>query len=244
MPVSSWPRLFVGTAAPATGVIAAQSFWQEQSLAVGDVWSDTAASLLKRCTSIAPVTFVSVELGTPVTIANGGTGLSANPVIDAFISASALKGTTTNPAGDANRLPADAETAVNGVNYDYMAFTAGQKAFFQYRMPVGWDEGTVTFRYLWTATGGAGTVTMGLEGLALSDDDALDTAFGTQVTVTDTLLATNDVHVSPASAAVTIGGTPAAQDLCLFELTLTVLNPTGFRLLGINLSFTRDSYTD
>jgi hypothetical protein len=32
-------------------------------LQVGDLWSDTASSLLKRCTSVSPVTFVSVEGG-------------------------------------------------------------------------------------------------------------------------------------------------------------------------------------
>ena len=32
-------------------------------LQVGDIWSDTAANLLKRCTSLSPVTFVSVEGG-------------------------------------------------------------------------------------------------------------------------------------------------------------------------------------
>jgi hypothetical protein len=32
-------------------------------LQVGDLWSDTAANLLKRCTSVSPVIFVSVEGG-------------------------------------------------------------------------------------------------------------------------------------------------------------------------------------
>lgn len=32
-------------------------------LQVGDLWSDTTANLLKRCTSVSPVTFVSVEGG-------------------------------------------------------------------------------------------------------------------------------------------------------------------------------------
>jgi hypothetical protein len=32
-------------------------------LAVGDLWSDTTASLLKRCSSLSPITFVSVEGG-------------------------------------------------------------------------------------------------------------------------------------------------------------------------------------
>ena len=32
-------------------------------LQVGDLWSDTTADLLKRCTSLSPITFVSVEGG-------------------------------------------------------------------------------------------------------------------------------------------------------------------------------------
>ncbi len=32
-------------------------------LQVGDLWSDTTANLLKRCTAVSPVTFVSVEGG-------------------------------------------------------------------------------------------------------------------------------------------------------------------------------------
>jgi hypothetical protein len=32
-------------------------------LQVGDLWSDTTANLLKRCTSVSPITFVSVEGG-------------------------------------------------------------------------------------------------------------------------------------------------------------------------------------
>ncbi len=32
-------------------------------LQVGDLWSDTTANLLKRCTSTSPITFVSVEGG-------------------------------------------------------------------------------------------------------------------------------------------------------------------------------------
>ncbi|MCH9010866.1 MAG: hypothetical protein IIC21_09595 [Chloroflexi bacterium] len=32
-------------------------------LQIGDIWSDTTANLLKRCTSLSPVTFVSVEGG-------------------------------------------------------------------------------------------------------------------------------------------------------------------------------------
>ena len=284
-------------------------------LQVGDLWSDTTANLLKRCTSVSPVTFVSIEGGssahdvfsathgdaatdtvtrgdiiigdsTPelslltigaaarllrsdgtdpswaqavltsdvtgiLPVANGGTNLSTNPKVEAVISAASLKGATTNPAGDADALPESAETATNKVNYDYMALdaTTEQNAFFQYSIPQGWDEGTITFRVKWTNAAGltTETVVFGLKAVALSNDDALDTAWGTEVTVTDTWIAQNDVHISPESAALTIGGSPAAGDIILFNIARKTGSDdlTGdARLLEIILTFTRDSYTD
>lgn len=184
-------------------------------------------------------------------VANGGTGLSAQPDIEAVISASALKGTATAGAGDADQLPESAETATNKVNYDYIAFdtTTEQNAFFQYSIPKGWDEGTITFRFKWTNAAGltTETVVMGLKALALSNDEAIDTAWGTEVTVTDTWLAQNDVHISAESAAVTIGGTPAEGDFILFNLARKVAsdNLTGdARILEVIITFTRASYTD
>ena len=171
--------------------------------------------------------------------------------VNVWVSAAAMKGTTTAGAGDANKLPESAETTTNKVNYDYIAFdtTTEENAFFQWRIPAGWNESTITFRFLWTNTGGltTETVVMGLKGLALSDDDALDTAWGTEVTVTDTWLAQNDVHISAVSAAVTIGGTPAEGDLVMFNLARKTAsdNLTGdARILGVVITYTRNSYTD
>ena len=184
-------------------------------------------------------------------IANGGTALTSNPQVEAVISAASLKGTTTAGAGDADKLPESAETATNKVNYDYIAFdtTTEENAFFQYSIPKGWDEGTITFRFKWTNTAGltTETVVMGLKALALSNDEALDTAWGTEITVTDIWLAQNDVHISPESAAVTIGGTPAEGDLVLFNLARRTGsdNLTGdARVLEVIVTFTRDSWTD
>ena len=88
---------------------------------------------------------------------------------------------------------------------------------------------------------------MGLKALALSNDDALDTAWGPEVTVTDTWLAQNDIHISPESAALTIGGTPAEGDIVLFNLARKTAsdNLTGdARTLEVVVTFTRDSWTD
>lgn len=56
MSVKAWGQLFVQLTAPA-----------EDPVMVGSLWSDTTASLLKRCTAIAPYTWVSTEGGSSVT---------------------------------------------------------------------------------------------------------------------------------------------------------------------------------
>mgnify|MGYP001571125571 CR=1 FL=1 len=172
-------------------------------------------------------------------------------IVEAWISGSSLKGTTTAPAGDASRLPESAELATNLVNYDYIAFdqTTSENAFFQYKLPPGWNEGTVTFRVVWTATAGTGGVVFGLKALARSDDDALDTAFGTEVNVSDTLIATDDVHISPESGAVTIGGAPQEGDIVLFNIARKTADAADTltadaRLMGLALRFTRSNITD
>ena len=57
-----------------------------------------------------------------VAVADGGTGLTAQPSIEASISGASMKGTVTAGAGDADRLPESRELATNDVNIDYIAF--------------------------------------------------------------------------------------------------------------------------
>jgi len=255
-----------------------------QSVAVGDIWSDTTANVVKRCTGISPVTFTSIEgsghdavtvSGTPdyitlsgqdivrglivlttdisgvLPVANGGTALSAQPDIEAWISAAAMKGLATAGAGDSNQLPESRELATNDINIDFIAFDTAteEHAYFNYPLPKGWNEGTVTFTPYWTAASGSGGVTWGLAGLAVSNDGALDAAVGTEVDVDDTLLAADDVHIGPESAAVTLAGTPAESDWCYFVIARKVADANDTlgvdaQLLGIKLTFTRASYTD
>lgn len=184
-------------------------------------------------------------------IARGGTGLSSNPDIEAVISAASLRGTTTNGAGDSNGLPESAETSSNLVNHDYIAFddTTEENAFFQYSLPKGWDEGTITFRYKWTNPSGLADekVVLGVKALALGDGDALDTAFGDEVTVEDTFSAQEGIHISGESAALTIGGTPQEGDMVFFNIARKTADDdlTGdARLLELIVTFTRDSYSD
>ncbi|WP_396275068.1 hypothetical protein [Hyphomonas sp.] len=110
-------------------------------------------------------------------------------------------------------------------------------------MPSNYNNGTITARFYWTASTGSGAVVWGCQGRAFGDDDALDQASGTAQTVTDTLLATNDMHVSGATSAITIAGTPAANKPILLQIyrdadaagdTLAA----DARLLGVEITFT------
>ena len=118
-------------------------------------------------------------------------------------------------------------------------------------MPKSWDEGTVTFKAVWShaATTTNFGVAWSLQGVALSDGDAADSAFGTAVLVADTGGTTDDIYISDESTAVTIAGTPGAQDYVVFQVERTVDDAgdtlaIDARLHGIQLFYTTDAYND
>jgi hypothetical protein len=106
------------------------------------------------------------------------------------------------------------------VTLDFDA-TTQEYAQFAIPMPKSWDEGTITFVPIWShaeTTTNFGVV-WDLQAIALSNDDAVAQAFGTAQTSTDTGGTTSDVYVGPESAAITIAGTPAAEDVAFFRLS-------------------------
>lgn len=124
-------------------------------------------------------------------------------------------------------------------------------AQFGFVMPKKWNEGTVTARFHWThgATTTNFAVIWGLQAVAVSNDDTIDVAYGTAVTVTDTGGTTNDLYTSDETSAITVAGTPAAEDMVYFRVyrdadaggdTLAV----DAKLLGITLYITIDANTD
>jgi len=157
-----------------------------------------------------------------------------------WIPASAWIPRTTTGAGIDSR-----EQSTNKINTDELLFDAGTDEFAQAMivMPNNWNAGTVTAKFHWTASTGSGDVVWGLQGRAYANDDALDQAMGTAQTATDTLTATNDVDISPATSAITLGGTAASGNPVIFQVyrdadaggdTLAV----DARLLGVEISYT------
>jgi hypothetical protein len=165
--------------------------------------------------------------------------LPAGGSTNLWIPASAWIPRTTTGCGVDSR-----ETSTNNQNFDELLFDAGTDEFAQALviMPSNYNNSTITARFYWTAASGSGDVIWGLQGRAFANDDALDTAHGTAQTATDTLLAADDMHVSAATSAVTIGGTPAANTPIQFQVyrdadaggdTLAV----DARLLGVEIIF-------
>lgn len=112
--------------------------------------------------------------------------------------------------------------ASNQPDVAYLAFDSASTEYaeFAIAMPEGWNEGTVTFAPIWTHP--ATTVNFGvmwkLQGVAVSNDDALAATFGTAQGTADTGGTTSDHYVGPESSAITIGGTPAAGDTVYFRI--------------------------
>jgi|TARA_R100000479_G_scaffold169763_1_gene111750 hypothetical protein len=126
-----------------------------------------------------------------------------------------------------------------------------EHAQFTIAMPKMWNEGTITAQFYWTNIyETSGGVSWGLQGVSLSNNDAIDTAFGTPVVTDDTQVGTvRYVHISAESSAITIGGSPAANDLTCFQVYRDVsdsndtLNEDAL-LLGIKLFYTIDGHND
>ena len=115
-------------------------------------------------------------------------------------------------------------------------------------MPRSWNEGTVQVQFVWTA-GTSGSAVWGCQALALSDDDALDSAFGTPQSVTDAVTAPGDVMESEFTTPLTIAGSPIAEDLVVFRFFRDATQSadtlaSDARLIAVRIRYTADAEND
>jgi hypothetical protein len=112
-------------------------------------------------------------------------------------------------------------------------------------MPSDYNGGTITAVFYWAAgTASTNSVRWGLAARAYADGDVLDAAFGTQQQVTDANQANDDVNISAATPAITIGGTPAAGNFVQFRANRNPADGADnlaatAELLAIRITYTR-----
>jgi hypothetical protein len=165
-----------------------------------------------------------------------------------WVPSTAMTPRTTNGAASGS-----VETTTNKVMIKSLDFdpTTQEFAQFQIQMPKSWNVGTFTAIFVWShpsTTVNFGVV-WGIEALALSDDDAMDTAFGTSVTSTDTGGTTNKKYRSPETGAITASNSPAANDVIVYQVHRDPANGSDTmavdaRLHGVLLFYTTNANTD
>jgi hypothetical protein len=173
-----------------------------------------------------------------------------SPIRTFFLSAQGGAPTTTAPCS----IPAKVEAGTNDVDYWVLDFDkdADEYAFWgPPATPDNWDGGTMTAIFYWTtaAGGAAETVRWAIQLAARDDNDPIDDAWGTAVTVNDTWIADGDVHKSSATGNITpdTAGTRAGGDLLFIRVFRDVSGDDlggDARLLGVRLSYTTEGYSD
>jgi len=206
----------------------------------------SAANILKTDDSLIVGDTLTVD-GATVNLASGAniTVNSANTKRTIVLTAGGGYPTTTIGCSD----PTQVEAGTNDIDYWVLDFdnATEERAFWGTVLPLNWSGGTVTATFYWTNAGGgaAETVVWGIKALALGNDDAIDTAYGAEVTVSDTWIAQGDLHISAESAAITIGGTPAAGELVIFNVGRKVASDDlagDARLLSVRIHYDTSQY--
>ena len=163
-----------------------------------------------------------------------------------WIPASAILPRVTNGADQVVN-----ETATNRRTTQELVFSDGVDEFGQFHiaMPKSWNKGTVTAQFYWRTAATTGNVVWGIQGLASSDNDTWDTAFGTAVTVTDGAGAASSMRITAETGAITIAGSPANDDLISFQVYRdgnaagdTLANTVN--LVGVKLFYTTNAKND
>jgi len=169
---------------------------------------------------------------------------------DMWIPAGSMRPTDTNGCATLTEV----ETTATRPDMQVLDFDSSTQEYAQFSvaMPKSWNEGTVTAQFYWThATAVDTDVIWAIQGVCVSDNDTIDVAYGTAQTVTDTFHNTaEDLAITAATSAITLGGTPAAGDLAFFQVYRDAdaggdtTNSTDARLIGVKINYTTNAATD
>lgn len=246
-----------------------------QALAAGDIRAaghklllayDESSTRYELLNPLNPLgtnpSFTTIEVGhaSDSTLSRSGAGRLAVEGVDLalttdalgqqtiWVPAGAMTPTTTNGAASGSF-----ETTTNDIMLKYLAFdaTTREKAQFGIQMPKSWDEGTVIAQFVWThpSTTTNFGVSWELAGVAFANDDAADTALGTLQEIDDTGGTTYDIYISDETPAITVAGSPGAEEYVIFEVTRDPADAGDTMavdawLLGVKIHYTTNAAKD
>lgn len=187
---------------------------------------DEAAASLTVSGIVELATVAETNTGTDATRGVTPAGLVNYSKRERFETVDIPAGAIT-PTDTDSATTATFETATNEHAFDNFAFqgvTANQQITFDYNMPDEWDLGPIKVKFYTSPASGASSgddYTFELKAVAVSHDDVMDVAYGTGQHVDQEVTAgvDADLHISAASAAITVGGSPALEDLTQFKIT-------------------------
>jgi hypothetical protein len=228
----------------------------------GGLWYDSTGNLLRARVNGATITLgatptlgtgVATFLATPSS-ANLRAALTdetgAGPAMftrtgvlrTVYVNAGMMIPRTTNGAATGT-----VQTTTNAIMYDSFDFdsTTEEGVGFWWTPPQTYNAGTLTAKFHWTCAAGTGNVKWDIAARCYSDDDAIDQALGTEQTAgTDALLAVGDMHISPTTPALTVGGTAVANRPIYFQVTRDTATDTlsaDAKLLGVTIEYTESA---
>lgn len=152
----------------------------------------------------------------------------------------------TAPCGECVSL----EASSNDFTLWYLPFSnsADSNAYCLWWSPDNWDASTVKVKFIWTATAGtaAQTVRWGCRGVSISDEQAIDTAFGTAVTIDDAYVDSGRMHITAESGAMTIDGAVAGEPVILniYRSVAGMTLAQEAKLIGMKLEYTVSSLSE
>jgi hypothetical protein len=144
------------------------------------------------------------------------------------------------------------EMATSLLNLQGLEFSSSVQQFAQMEVPIPrkYTSGVITAVVHWKPlASGTGDVRWGIQLASYRNDDALTAAFGTEVAVTDTFIATDDLHITTVSGTITPSGTLAAGNLMALQINRDPTNGSDTLtvnaiLISVVVRFTMSSAID
>lgn len=177
-------------------------------------------------------------------------GVSVSPLGQQtiWVPAVAMYGRLTNGAASGTL-----ETSTNRVMIRTLDFDTTTQEFAQFaiQMPKSWNESSLVCQFVWshaTTTTNFG-VTWQIQAVALANADALDSAFSSNVAISDTGGTANTIYISEEASGVTVAGSPSAEEYIVFQVGRFVANTSDTlavdaRLHGVKIHYTIDAAKD